>query len=80
LENFKKPSVQRTLEEWLIELQNNRPIDAKKEVEMKKLRRKEKGKRKAETETNRPVQNRKTRDSLRIKWADLPVAGRTDSG
>ena len=100
LNNFEKPSVQRTLEEWLTELQNDQPLDAERNAEMKRQKRMEKKERKRDPMTStsektpsfKPVvtithtiknnEQRKCKDDLafKIKWADLPVAGRTDAG
>lgn len=99
LNNFEKPSVQRTLEEWLTELQNDQPLDAEMNAETKRKRRMEKREEKGtsaatsttlsataitdngpEAKTKSKTKNGKTQKNLRIKWADLPVAGRTDAG
>ena len=87
LNNFEKPSVQRTLEEWLTELQNDQPLDAEKNAEMKRTRRLKKrsagdDSKNANTpnSNNRSSNNRSSKLRKKIKWADLPVAGRTDSG
>ena len=97
LNNIEQPSVQRTLEEWLTELQNDQPLDAEANAETKKERRKEKQKGRtgnnvtsesAVSSTNgycihnemTITQNKKAKHSQKIRWADLPVAGRTDSG
>jgi len=94
LKNFDKPSVQRTLEEWLTELQNNDQeaaavaatfADAEKNAERKRERRlRKQGKLLGndDKEDSGGGNRRKKSDSpsSRIKWADLPVAGRTDSG
>ena len=95
LDNTEQPSVQRTLEEWLTELQNGQVFDVEANVEAKKARRAEKrdrisekntaeGKTKSLTSENfirheMRTQNEK-RKSKTFRWADLPVAGRTDSG
>jgi tRNA U38,U39,U40 pseudouridine synthase TruA len=109
LNNFEKPSVQRTLEEWLTELQNDQPLDAERNAEMKRSRRLEKREGKDDTATttrsgdesynananannntsnhntaapknNNNNNNNNNKLAKKIKWADLPVAGRTDSG
>lgn len=89
--NFEKPSVQRTLEEWLTELQNDQPLGEESNTETKRKRRAEKRERKAmaatteggnmaiSNETNHTKKYGSTPRSSRIKWADLPVAGRTDA-
>ena len=82
LSNMEQPSVQRTLEEWLTELQNDRPFDAEANAETKKARRiaTQNGK---VNQTELPediAQTHKSKKSEKLKWADLPVAGRTDSG
>ena len=94
LNNFEKPSVQRTLEEWLTELQNDQPLDAEKNAELKRTRRLEKRRagdvsknanttyshKMAAPNNNNNNNNRNSKLPKKIKWADLPVAGRTDSG
>lgn len=94
LKNFDKPSVQRTLEEWLTELQNNDQeaavvaatfADAEKNAERKRERRLRKqgkllGNDNKEGTGGGGRRKKSDSPSSRIKWADLPVAGRTDSG
>mmetsp|Transcript_27685 Transcript_27685/g.75466 ORF Transcript_27685/g.75466 Transcript_27685/m.75466 type:complete len:608 (+) Transcript_27685:217-2040(+) len=101
LKNFDQPSVQRTLEEWLTELQNNDQTtqtlaaalaNAEKHAERKRerrLRKQEKLEAKqkgtgnpagAADNKHKDERREKASTSTRIKWADLPVAGRTDRG
>ncbi len=98
LDNTEQPSVQRTLEEWLTEFQNDLPFDAEENARVKKARRNEKQGRPSEKvatssdiestvnenashrDGNKVSQKVKPKHSQKIRWADLPVAGRTDSG
>lgn len=87
LNNLEKPSVQRTLEEWLTELQNDdhpegpsAVIDATKHAETKRNRRLEKQQKHQSNIEGKRRTTKVDKKEIPIKWADLPVAGRTDSG
>ncbi|VEU40533.1 unnamed protein product [Pseudo-nitzschia multistriata] len=89
LKNLVKPSVQRTLEEWLTVLQNNGHaleadiiVDAVKNADRKRERRlKKQGKRETKNVTKKDSRSENSFSTApRIRWADLPVAGRTDAG
>ncbi len=97
LDNTEQRSVQRTLEEWLTELQNDQVFNVEANVEAKRARRAEKrdrisekstaeGKTKTHASDNSIHHEMVTRkengkkECQKFRWADLPVAGRTDSG